>query len=403
MNLVGEDGFILNSTVARFEKSEKDTSQIWLENFIKCARTLLADSRANPIAVCISGNGPTLVALDSQSDKSFTYLWNAKAIRQAEDLGEKFEIASIFMPRILQFKADYPDIFENANKIISGPEFLIYRLTDSKAVTILPEKRFTNAYWNLDILKNFNLKPQIFPDFVPCGYKAGNLSKDMLSALNLKSGLEIPVFCGGPDFVTALIGTGTIENGKICDRSGSSEGINFCSNNISIYDKKNVEKIRLLPSAIENLWNKSVLIPDSGSRFTMWKKNSSMKDLSYHDCLLSLLDGNSTDTDEILSGKNIIDSIMKDVKQAFDIILSEYKLESNSNIQSEIICSGGQAKNSAWMQYKAEKLGLKLCVTNCADSELTGCAILALTSLGNYSNIQAACHDLIKIEHIYRP
>ena len=40
--------------------------------------------------------------------------------------------------------------------------------------------------------------------------------------LNLESG--IPVYCGGPDFVAALIGTDTLQKGAICDRCGSSEG-----------------------------------------------------------------------------------------------------------------------------------------------------------------------------------
>lgn len=42
----------------------------------------------------------------------------------------------------------------------------------------------------------------------------------------------IPVIGGGPDFVLTLLGTATVRPGRICDRSGTSDGINLCGRGI---------------------------------------------------------------------------------------------------------------------------------------------------------------------------
>ena len=88
-------------------------------------------------ALCISGNGPTLVAENGR-----TLLWNAPLPSDCTAL----QTHSLFIPKIKAFMNLYPDDWEKTGVLLSGPEFLIFKLTGAR-VTILSEARFTPAYW----------------------------------------------------------------------------------------------------------------------------------------------------------------------------------------------------------------------------------------------------------------
>jgi len=229
-------------------------------------------------AICISGNGPTLCGRDGR-----TLLWNTELPDSMPyDLSNT---KSIYIPRILGFASKFPDYWESKDcTVFSGPEYLIYLLC-GKAISILPEERFMEAYWSVESFEQAGLSCAVaneaakkLPPFVAPATKAGELTKTVASFLcdgcdSIASGLVregIPVVCGAPDFISALVGTNTLRAGLICDRAGSSEGINLCTSKPVI-----ASGIRTLPSIIPGLWNASVLLPESGERFSAYKEKIS--------------------------------------------------------------------------------------------------------------------------------
>ena len=132
----------------------------------------------------------------------------------------------------------------------------------------------------------------------------------------------------GPDFIAGLIGTDTVEAGRLCDRCGSSEGFNFCVDK-EIY----AEGVRTLPSVKKGLWNVSVLIPESS------KLNENIR--------------------------------LEKVKQAVE----KLRMLANENgieFPKKMTVTGGQAKNTVYLQKKAEVLQMELISKNCPDAELLG-------------------------------
>lgn len=298
-------------------------------------------------AVGISGNGPTIV-----DNNGLTLLWNGYNIpkEQSKNLNEEtqkslLKVPSLFLPRILLFKQLYEAEFNQAETIFSGPEFLIYKLTGQK-VTILPESRYENAYWNDELLQNFGLDSAKFPDFVNTAAYCGTWN-------------NLPVYAGGPDFIVALIGTNTLEAGKICDRSGSSEGLNFC------VEKQIFEQgVRTLPSVIPGLWNCSVLIPESS------KLSNSIR--------------------------------TRKIKNAMQL-LRKTAMKYHLSFPTEMKVTGGQTKDKVWMKEKSTFLGMTLLVCSCSDSELLGDASVAWYGLGKYESLQNAAQNVVKIECEYKP
>jgi len=411
--LIREDGFVLNSTIIRFpqdkESVEHDKAEVWKNSFVKAAKTLLNanfQDLPSPDAICISGNGPSLVA-KLKSGKSFSYLWYEKKNAIESDAFH----GSIFLPRILSFENSYPEIISSATFISSGPEYLVHSLTDCEPFTLLPEKRFQSAYWTeeeTDKIVSTKMK-SLLPPFSPLGQQHGFLSKDFLEELNLPLSAKIPVLCGGPDFVAALIGTNTLEEGKICDRMGSSEGINVCiandptqmTSSSAQRETRKSSAIRIMPSITKNLWNKSVIIAESGSSIA--KEKASLSKQSTYEEYFSTLCKNAEKGNKLTPA---IENLLKNVKEAYETlgVLSNYTASYiTSKIQAPIICTGRQARSDDWLQLRANYLGLPLAKTTCPDSELMGNAIIALSALNEERNLKKISEQIVKIEKTYKP
>ena len=239
--LVSETGQVLSFLKINFNsKNIRSLSFEWM-NAVKTTLSKLNNESKEKVkidAISISGNGPTIVTEDGQ-----TFLWNEK-IKIKKSIQKKIA-PSLFLPRIFYFKNKFPESFKN-KKIFSGPEYLIWKLTNNH-ITILPEDRYKAAYWSDEKIKSINLEPSQFGAYINTGAIAGTLDKVIAKELSLP---EVPVVAGGPDFTVAIIGTNTLEVGKMCDCAGSSEGINLCTN-IPVYKKG----LRTLPSVIPGLWN----------------------------------------------------------------------------------------------------------------------------------------------------
>lgn len=359
-------------------------------------------------AVCISGNGPTIVSEDGT-----TLLWNApvdsslipdiKKILPPE-LSEKFS-HSLFLPRILAFKNLYKNQFEK-QKIFSGPEYLIWSLSNSQ-ITILPEERYEAAYWNDQVLtaiggstanksspeKNestgINCSPSMGP-FVKPGFNCGTITKEIASQLKISSSTK--VIAGGPDFTVALIGTNTLQQGKLCNRAGSSEGLNWCTAKPVF-----ASGIRTLPSVIPGLWNASILSHNSGDRIADCKQayeKENNVEISFSQYIKLCLE------EKDKNGAQILQELSDFFKDGISKLRTLSK-ENNIPLRETVMVTGGQAKNPLWLKHKAECSQINLATCEIPDSELIGDAVLASYGLGLYDSIQEAAEKMVKIKNVF--
>jgi sugar (pentulose or hexulose) kinase len=361
----------------------------WLEALKHCLQKIKMSEdekiKASIIkGICVSGAGPTVV------------LQNGLTVRWNEPVSPELKIPenlkrSLFIPKILTAKTSFPDDFEKSDFIFSGPEYLIYELT-GKAVTILPEARFEEAYWNDEAALTCGVGLGKLPGFCAPGTLAGELSQAASQKLQLAAG--IPVFCGAPDFVVALIGTNTLQPGRLCDRAGSSEGFNFCTDRQFF-----TPTTRTLPSVISGLWNVSVLSEESGRIFVEYKHRLE-KERGYIIEYPGLVDAALKNPES--EGGKIICQILEQVKASVEK-LKDTLTENGIAFPASMCVTGGQAKNDLWMQKKADTLGMTLEICNCADSELTGDACAAWFGLGVYGSLQDAANHIVKVTKRFIP
>ena len=354
-------------TVPFEEPNNRFTACSWYSVFLRALERLdfeLSNSK-NPLdsgglqisGISISGNGPTVV-----TDCGYTVLWNEDTSDIKIPASEEVK-KSLFVPKLLAVKNKAAGVYKKSKLIFSGPEFFIYVLT-GQAVTILPEERFMPAYWNDGVCQTCGIKNTLLPPFVDIGTKCGTISSEILKEMRYASkegsfafSENCPVFAGGPDFIVALIGTGTLHAGRLCDRCGSSEGLNFCTDKILKGDG-----LRILPSVIPGLWNASYLIPDSG-------------ELSEAERLVKVEQG-------ICCLKNAAD-------------------KAGISFPEEMAVTGGQTNDELLLREKEERLGMKILRPaggHFVHSELLGDACAAWMGLGIYNSLPAAAEEIVRLQ-----
>lgn len=387
--LVSDLGRVAAFSRISFKLKNHDTTYIarlWVQALKEAVEDLkqqVCKTNSNGLSDCraivISGNGPTLV-----TDDGLTLLWNALEDTNPPQLPQSSQ-GSLFMPRFALFREHFNTEFNNASTIFSGPEYLIWRLCGAK-ITILPESRYSRAYWSEQVLVDAGIDPDKVPPFVGPGHIAGKFSCSD-NDINLPEG--IPVIAGGPDFTVAMIGTNTLSPGKLCDCAGSSEGINLCTDRP--LTKNN---IRTLPSVIPGLWNAAFMLSQSGKKFAHTRKaymDQTGQECDYKEYIDYCFENKESD------GYKTMTELAGKIKNGLNEILLLAK-ENNVPVYDYMMVTGGQAKNQKWMNLKQDILEYKLCVTESPDSELIGDAVLGFYGLGDFDSIQQAADKLVHIK-----
>ena len=441
---ITEDGTVLKFIRLLFPQPVHAVD--WVQTFFAAWRSLPADYAIE--AICISGNGPSLVAVPQNrrapeasinsagrvpkihingdrhlfaaslppddvmngiidATKNDTlFLWNEPVPQGLTVSGPQCYTvpalqegtasippagASLFLPRIAAFRAKYPDVFDSAAQLFSGPEYVSYLLTGA-AVTSLPDPRYEAAYWSKEELFRFSEALHIDTERL-----AGLLPPFTAAGTVIGRFCGIPVVAGVPDFIAALIGTGTLTAGTACDRAGSSEGINVC-----ISQPHRAEKTLLLPSVMPDLWNLSSVIPSSGAAFSDFLITHGLRGNDY----IAAMERIAAEPFVVSraypatfegQGRAFVEELAFRIRYGCDL------LEQASGFHPVYTLSGGQAHNAIWCQMKADITGRTFALPAFADGELIGDAALALYGLGRGDNLAAIAQRLIRIKRYYEP
>ncbi|GAB1483590.1 FGGY-family carbohydrate kinase [Treponema sp.] len=371
-------------------------------------------------AICISGNGPGFVPV-GEDDRAFEVLhWHDGKKSPARNQNSK-DLPSLFLPHAAWLLQEREKDYQKTKHLFSSQEWLSWRL-GAEPITILPSPAYEQFYWDEAQLKAYELDATKFPRFVEPGVQIGRVSEAAAENFKLEKG--IPIVSGGPDFITALIGVGAIESGIVCDRAGTSEGINVCA------DKPSTRSdLRTLPHVIDTLWNVSAMLPTTGRLFEWFRTITGQTDRDYRQMLEEIVGasprsfvraeqggfffpdlrkrGSLSISSAFFStaglttrpelGRAVVEAIGFMVRSAVD------KLENAGYPIAEMRLSGGQAKNELWNHLKANMVGRRLIVPEIEDGELAGNACLSLCALGQAANLEQAVARIVRMERSYEP
>ncbi len=306
-------------------------------------------------AVSVSGNGPTIVAADGT-----TLMWSAatESVCKTENAGEENcsqaqEGAASDNAAQIDCKPKTGAADDNRSQAQEGaapchcrarPDNLFSKLDIPDAQKKIYEPRLS-AFKEL-FPDAWQKSPRLYTSTQwLCGWIKNNAS-----LLGLPSG--VPVFDAGPDFIAALVGTAALFPGRLCDRAGSSEGLNLCSPKFF-----EAPGLRVMPSPAKGFWNVSRLISDPGS-----------------------------------SRQEKLDNF----KKAFNA-LKKAAAANGVPFGGRVVVTGGQARDKELLLSKEVAVGATITTAQIPDAELLGDAAAAFFRLGTYSSLEEAALKIVRI------
>jgi len=388
-----------------------------------CADLGVAGTR--PRCVVVSGNGPTLVPVGADgAPLAAAITWMDR--RAAEEsrmvtaaLGYYVD-PTFYLPKALWFFRNRRDIYDKTASFLSCPEF-VERFLTGEACAFLPAEGFQRFIWSPDSVRALGMDPEKFPPYVRTARIVGNVTREAAGRTGIPEG--IPVVAGGPDFIMSILGTAATRPGRVCDRAGTSEGINLCA-------LQKVQEPRLLdlPHVIEPLWNVSGPISTTGRAVAWFKETMESPESDYETFLEGVRDAapgsnrliflpylcgerapiwDSSARGAFLGlalghgrremARAVVESTGYAIRDVIEV------MESHGAAVTEMRATGHPAKSAAWNQIKADITGKPISIPEVEDAELMGDACVGLCALKEFSRLDEAAETLVRLKTTYLP
>jgi xylulokinase len=340
-----------------------------------------------------------------------------KAAEQVSALVGGFVDASFFLPKALDIKTNEPQLYEQTKYFLGCPELLAFALT-GEARTVFPSDGFERWFWNDSVLERLGLDKEKFPPFIRPGETFGSLAPQCAARFGLRP--DIPVISGGPDFFAAILGSGVIKPGQVCDRVGSSEGINACT-------ESRITDGRLMSYShpVKPFFNLSGIVSKTGKAIewgrdllrleiddffalaqTAQSGSGGMIFLPYlagerapvwNPSARATLRGLTLSTGRAEFARSVLEGICFAIRDVISV------MEEAGAAVAELRIAGAASGNAILNQIKADITQKQILVPQQKEAELLGLAIIGSCALGKFPSFAEAAAGLVRIEKTYHP
>ncbi len=403
---------------------------------ISIALTTLMGHIASPQmieTIIVTGSGPSLVPVTSEprlidgilsSESGLTRLYlDRNAIQEAQEISSVsgfFVDASFFLPKALYIARQERELYDRTQVFLSTYDYINYLLTgETKAIKHSPDSG--RWYYDATLLSALSLDERKFAPLILPGEVVGTASPLAQKTFSLSP--DTRVIAGGPDFIISILGSGAVTPSLVCDRSGTSEGINVCS-------EKPLEDNRLMSflHPVEPLYNISGIINTSGKAVSWVRELLSLTDYTYHELyeqirnlppetsrpvFLPYLAGERAPLWDpsargVFSGLTLSATPMTMVRSVVEGTLFAVRdvievIESCDIPVGSLRAIGGGSEYGILQQMKADITGRAVGVPANEDAEMSGAMILAQVADGYYTSRAEASLDLVSFSAWYEP
>ena len=407
----------------------------WLRAFETCCQKLAYGGRHGNLskvqAIIISGNGPSLVpvlgepsvgrdglSLEAQDARLWLDRRAVKYQAEVSDLMGGFVDLSFFLPKILSVKNDEGELYRKTKYFLGCPEYLACALT-GEARTVFPSDGFDRWFWNNAVLEKLELDAAKFPPFIRPGDQYGTVLPPVAEHFGFAK--NVPVITGGPDFFAAILGAGVMNPEQACDRTGSSEGINLCTEN-----RINDKRLMSYGHPVKPYWNLSGNISTTGKAIE-WCRD--LLGLSNFEDFFALAQESKPGSGGLvflpyLAGerapiwdpsvrglwhgislscgrREFANSVLEGTGFAIRDVISV--MEETGARVGQLHVTGGLAASARLNQIKADITGREILEPAHKEAELLGLAIIGACSLGKFASFAEAALALVRIEKTFEP
>lgn len=419
--------------------AEQDPEE-WWEAVCTAIKVILKDVSAQDIVgIGIDGQSWSAIPVDQEQNcLARTPIWmdtRARDIcqRTVESLGFDtiFDVAgnafepSYTTPKMLWFKEEQPEIYENADKFLQSNSFIAMKLTgvmtqDKSQGYGIHFFDVKSCSYHKPLADKLGLSLSKMPDIVDCHQVIGCVSEEAAKKTGLVAGTK--VVAGGLDAACGTLGAGVYKKGQTQEQGGQAGGMSICLDQALAHPK-----LILSPHVVPGRyllqggtvggggtlrWFQSELAPEqsfdeltalaeripagsdgvvflpymSGERSPIW--NPDAKAVFY---------GLGFDKTKGHMARAVLEGVA-------------YSLEHNLRVAAEIgveagelIAMGGASNSILWTQIKADVTGKVIKVPTSDTATTLGAAILAGVGVGVYDSFEQAVTETIVITREQKP
>ncbi|MCX8206717.1 MAG: FGGY family carbohydrate kinase [Methanothrix sp.] len=353
--------------------------------------------------ISIGGHGPSPVFLDASMEPvAFSVLWmDRRAEKEASLLSELLGRSvqpSWYVPQTMWLRNHRPEIFTRLRKVVQPMDYIAWKLTGSLAASVASEEIVP---WSDEEIDSAGLDPEMFPEQRIMGELIGCTKPDASRRAGLCNG--IPVFAGAPDFVEAILATASFERGVVCDKAGTSEGIELC------WDAP-IDGFYTAPHPLDRtLWHTGASLSTTGLSMEWmaslvskqpWELVAEAEIAPPGSGGLIFLPYLSRERHSISAVGAMINislnhglpevsrAIMEGCACAMRLVIDRFK-EKGVQIK-EIRTTGTQSISRLWNRIKADVMGLPVVSQRVPEGEMLGAAMIAAYGSGDYHSIREA-------------
>lgn len=431
--------------------AEQNPDEWW--NAVCCAvKKVIISTNIDPKdvkGIGIDGQSWSAIAIDKHgSVLTNTPIWmdtRAKVIcdRLNVEIGadEIFELSgnplqpSYATAKILWYKEQLPEVYEQIDKILQSNSFIAYRLTGVISQDICQSYGFhcfnmRTGQWDDAMCEKMGISRKMLPEIVPCHQVIGMVTKEAAEATGLTEG--IPVVAGGLDAACGTLGAGVIHPGETQEQGGQAGGMSICMDTYtadprlilsyhvvpgqwllqggttggggvmrwierefgdyerSVAEEKGISSLNQFNALAEQVkpgCEGVVFLPYmSGERSPIWDPDA--KGVFYG------LDFSKTKG-------HMIRAAMEGV--AFSL---KHNLDIAENLGAEVkelLAMGGSANSLLWTQIKSDITGKPIAVPSSDTATTLGAAILAGVGTGVYNDFEDAVSQTVKVTRRHEP
>lgn len=404
------------------DAAEQDAGEWWL-HLSKAIRATVEQIDARAIlAVCVGGQGPTMVAMDeSLTPVAPALTWmDRRAIPHAQRLGERagrFVPPHSFLAKAMWFAQTHPSEYARTRWFCQAWDFIAARLVGQAVVSTSPGV----APWDEGLVAASGLDREKFPEMRRMGEIVGQVSPNAAQLTGLVPGLT--VVGGITDFFGGILGSGAVCRGVACDNGGTSESFNVC------WDTRlDVQGIFCVPSFDERSfylggptstsgraldWWRSAILQAEANDWTMLDAARDVAPGSEGLIFLPYLAGEraplwdasargvffglSLNHTRAHMTRSILEAVAYSIRHVIEHI------ENAGGRIQEIRCCGGQAASALWCQIKADVTGRRVIVPEVIEAPVLGSAVIAGVGVRVFEDFACGSTQMMRPHSVIEP
>ena len=426
-------------------ESRKVLEQVW-----EAVSEVASKTRTDPVtALSVSSIGEAMTPVSANGDvlANSILMFDNRGAEYSEKLAEQigqedfYAInpnilgASYSLPKLLWLRDNEPKLYKRTDKFLLWGGLVVFALGCEPLTSYSLANRtllfdIRREDWSDKLLSLTGIERDKLPKCVPSGTIAGTVSDKMAERLGLSKGVKVIV--GGHDQCCNSLGAGIYQAGRAVCGIGTVECITPTYNHIPQAKTMLANGLSVEHHVLDGLYV-SFIFNQGGSLVRWFRDTFASADKKIIDANTDIYDvltaempagpsslltlpyfevtgppGFVSDAAGVIAGLKmhtkrgeILKSIME--CETFYFMQSIDALKAMDIDTTEFIATGGGAKSDAWLQIKADIMGVPFVRPVNTECSVAGAAMLAGLADGAYKNPAEAVECFVKREKVFEP